>query len=113
MNIVCEAEKLFPQIEILIKRLSDGESLSKREDKSLRKLIDEYWEIECPEKQCAPNSCPFAKPDDWIEFHGYKTLADLLWYFEYEGIKKLQLKNKGSIDTLDAHWAKRPGHYNP
>lgn len=109
----CDAEILFPEIEKLVKKLSDGNTLGENEDKSLRKFLDEYWNnIECP-FECRPNKCLYANPQTWIEYHGYTSMAELLWYFEYEGIDTLKLRDKKSIDALDANWARRPGNYNP
>lgn len=115
MRIPCDAEKLYPKIEELIKKLCDNERLTKREDETLRASLDEYWQIECPfeGKFCLPNQCPFATPQNWIEYEGYTSLADLLWYFEYEEIENLEVKEKRFIDPMDAHWARRCGHYNP
>jgi hypothetical protein len=114
MKISCEAENLFVKIQKYLLKLSDETHLSKSEDKELRSLLDEYWNIKCPEgKDCLPNTCSFASPISWVEYHGYTSLGELLWYFEYEGVKKLKLNNKSSIDTLDAYWARRNGHYNP
>lgn len=112
MEMRCEAETLFPSIEKLIKKLSNGNTLGENDDNRLRELLDKYWNIECP-FECLPNKCSYANPETWIEYHGYASTADLLWCFEYEGIHTLELKDKKSIDTLDAHWGRRPGHYNP
>lgn len=115
MDIPCEAEKLFPNIEKLMKKLSDGKRLGKNDDKKLRELLGKYWDIECPfEGQCClPNRCSYANPETWIEYHGYTSMADMLWYFKYEEMDELKLKDKKSIDALDAHWGRRRGHYNP
>jgi len=113
MDTTCGAEALFDEIEKYLQKLSDGVRLSKSEDKKLRSILDQYWGIECPEgKTCLPNTCLFAKPITWVEYHGYTSLGELLCYFEYEDIEVLKLKNRGSIDTLDAHWARRGGHFN-
>ena len=114
MAIRCEAEELFPEIEKLIKKLSDGNTLGEDDDNRLRELLTKYWSIEeCP-FECLPTRCSYAKPETWIEYHKYTSMADLLYYFEYdEEIDTLELKDKKAIDTLDAHWARRPGHYDP
>ena len=115
MEIPCEAEKLFPHIRELMKKLSDGKRLGKSDDRKLRELLDKYWDIDCPfdGRCCLPNKCSYANPETWIEYHGYTSMADLLSYFEYEDVDELDLEDKKSIDTLDACWARRPGHYNP
>ena len=110
MQIQCEAERYFPSLEKLIKKLSDGEILQEDDDSTLRKLLDNYWKVECP-FDCLPNRCSYAYPNSWIEYHGYTSMADLLWHFEYEGIQILELKDRNSIDALDA--PRRPGNYNP
>ena len=108
----CDAETLFPVIEKLIKKLSDGNTLGENDDKWLREFLNKYWNVECP-FECLPNKCLYANPQTWIEYHGYTSMSDLLCHFEYEGIGTLELKNKDAIDALDAHWARRPGNYNP
>lgn len=115
MEISCEAEKLFPKIEKIIKKLSDGKSLTEEEDSSFRALLDTYFNIDCPfnGRFCLPRRCSYANPESWINYHGYKSMADLLYYFVYENVKPLTLKNKKSIDIMDAYWAKRSGHYDP
>ena len=112
MAIRCEAERYFPSIERLIKELSDGTVLRDDDDSTLRQLLNKYWKVECP-FECLPNRCSYANPKTWIEYHGYTSMADLLANFEYEGKDVLELKDRNSIDTLDAHWGRRPGHYNP
>ncbi|EKO3409299.1 hypothetical protein R1U54_001361 [Vibrio fluvialis] len=111
----CDAERLYLSIEPLIKKLSDGAVLVVEEDKRLRELLDEYWDIECPSEAeaCRANSCIYAVPYSWIEYHGYISMNDLLGHFDYENMKVLELKNKNSVDMLGAKWARRPGHYNP
>jgi hypothetical protein len=115
IDMICEAEALFDEIVKYLQTLSDGIRLSSLEDKKLRSLLDQYWHgVECPEgKTCLPNNCLFAKPIPWVEYHGYTSLGDLLYSFEYEGIEVLKLKNRGSINPLDAHWARRDGHFSP
>ena len=115
MGTRCEAERLFPEIEKLIKKLSDGNTLGELDDNRLRELLNKYLSIECPfdGAQCLPNSCSYANPEEWIEYHRYTSMGDLLSDFEYEGIDTLELKDKKSIDALGAHWRRRPGHYSP
>jgi hypothetical protein len=110
----CDALTLFVDIESLIKKLSDKQ-LSIEDDKLLRGLLDKYWSIDCPSdaSDCLPSKCPFADREDWIEYYGYTSLADLLNYFEYEDMEILQLKGRSGIDTMNAHWARRSGHFNP
>ncbi|ELX7501884.1 hypothetical protein SKP08_001949 [Vibrio fluvialis] len=111
----CDARSIYLSIESLIQKLSDGITLDSSEDNKLRELLDEYWDIECPSEQgaCQANTCMYAAPHSWIEYHGYVSMNELLWYFDYENMKVLELKNKNSVDMLAAKWARRPGHYNP
>ena len=112
MQIRCKAENYFPNIERLIRQLSDGKALGEDDDNMLRRLLREYWNAECP-FECVPNRCLYANPITWIEYHGYTCMADLLSNFEYDEIDTLDLKDRNPMDTLNAHWARRPGHYNP
>ena len=112
MQIQCEAERYFSSLEKLIKKLSDKTTLQDDDDRKLRNLLDNYWNVECP-FDCVPNRCSYADPKTWIEYHGYTCMADLLLHFEYEELGVLELKDKKSIDALAAHWGRRPGHYNP
>lgn len=111
----CEESSLFDGLCHYLQKLSDGESLSFAEDKSLRRLLDRYWDSSCPAgKPCRANNCQFARIGvPWIEYHGYVALYDLLDHFNYVDVKPLRLKHRPSIDALDASWARRPGHFNP
>ena len=111
----CEEYGLFEGLSKYLEMLSDGESLSHAEDRALRSLLDTYWDSSCPEgKQCQSNNCLFARRGiSWIEHHGYVAMYDLLDHFNYEGVPVLKLKNRKSIDALDAGWARRSGHFNP
>ena len=111
MRIRCEAEELFPGIEKLIKKLSDGNTLGEDDGSRLRELLNKYWSIEkCPFDECLPNRCSYANPETWIKYHGYTSMGDLLAYFKYDGIEILELKdNKKSIGP----WGRRPGNYSP
>lgn len=115
MKISCKAEQLFPRFEKLLKKLSDGVKLTARENTSLLKLLHKYWGIECPlgGKDCLPNRCSFANPIDWIEYHGYTSMTELLNHFEFEDVSPLMFKDKKSSDALDVHRLRRCGHYNP
>jgi len=114
MTTKCDSEGLFQPIYDFMKKLSDGELESEKDKKGLIKLLNQYWDIECPENnKCAPGTCSFAKPIDWIEYHGYTCLRDLIAHYEYETDGITKLKNHSSINPLDAPWARRNGHYNP
>jgi len=114
MTTRCDAETMFQLIHDLLKKLSDNELKSKKDKSALVKLLNEYWDIECPEdNNCMANTCSFAKPIDWVEYHGYTCLRNLIGRYDYEEHGVTKLKNRTTIDPLDAPWARRDGHYNP
>lgn len=55
----CEAGRIYFSVESIIKKLSDGIRLEAVEDRKLRDLLDEYWNIECPSERgsCQANTC--------------------------------------------------------
>jgi hypothetical protein len=110
----CKAEILYENMRIYLNKLSDGKTLDKVDDQALRSLLDQYWNVDCPEgATCRPNTCRLAKPEDWIAHHGYTCAGEMLLYFEYEEVTVLKIKERKSIDALDAHWARRPGNFAP
>ena len=108
----CTAENIFEKMEPLLKRLSDGETLYGAEDRTLRSLLNEYWDVVCPSDQsCNRNTCNLARTNDWIAYQGYSCAWELLEYFQYEGVEHLGLK---SFRTPEMPWIRRrQGHYNP
>jgi len=108
----CEAAEFFNEINDLLKRLSDGESLSRKQAQDLNSLLDRWDEVECPETGCIPDHCQYAKPLDWVEYHGYDCLYSLIYHLD-QTKPITEIPDAGSIDPLDAPWARRPGHYNP
>jgi hypothetical protein len=114
MTTRCDAERIFQPLHDLLKKLSDSELTAKNDKNELVNLLNEYWDIECPEDNaCTANTCSFAKPIDWVEYHGYTCLADLIYRYNYEDDGVMELKDRKAIDPLDAPWARRNGHYNP
>jgi len=114
MTTKCNAEVIFTDLHDLFKKISDEKLKSIKDKEKLIKLLDQYWEIECPEdNQWTPRTCLYAKPINWIEFHGYTCMADLIKRYDYEENGIIDLKNHKTIDPLKAHWACRNGHYNP
>ena len=111
----CDAERYYDDMLRYLMKLSDGETLGRADDKALRCLLDQYWSVKCPEDgtACKPNTCRLARPEDWVEYHGYTCAGELLNCFEYDKVKVLRLKNRDPLDALDAPWARRPSHYNP
>ena len=47
MDIRCDAEALFANIENLLMKLSD-EKVTASEDAELHNCLDKYWNVECP-----------------------------------------------------------------
>lgn len=107
----CDTEKLYEPICGYLLKISDGEKLNSGDDKALRHLLCQYWATSCPEDNpCRPNTCLFARPENWIAFHGYESALDLLDNFDYENVKVLKIKCKNSIDALDVWGARLPGN---
>jgi len=51
-------------------------------------------------------------PEDWIEYHGFPCLYDLIESLDQsEPIDRIPQAK--SLDAFNAKWARRPGHYNP
>lgn len=108
----CATNNFYDEICALIKKLSDRSSLTKDENQRLVELLDEWDDTECPETGCHANFCPFAKPIDWVEFHGYTCLFALIEQLD-RSKKITDIPQSSGIDPLKAHWALRRGHYNP
>jgi hypothetical protein len=108
----CETYEFFDEISALLKQLSDGMPLSSDQSKKLKKLLDRWDSIICPNEGCTQAKCPYAKPIDWVEYHGFTCLFDLIEHLDQR--KKIdRIPERGGIDPLVAPWARRNGHYNP
>ncbi len=102
----------YDGIIILLKKVSDRIPLNRAEQKALKGLLDRWHSTVCPEAGCRPERCPFARPLDWVEYHGHARFCDLINSLDTsEPITSLP--ERRSIDPLSASWALRPGHYNP
>lgn len=108
----CDAAEFYDRLVPLLQKLSDGKKPKAQERVRLKKLLDKWDSIECPGGGCTPDLCPYARSPDWVTYHGYPTLYDLINYLDQSRPinEIIQLK---AIDMLNAHWARRPGHYNP
>lgn len=109
----CKAKPECSTIRALMEELFRNDTLPEGKQAELKAALDGYWEIECPENVCMVIPyCPCAVASDWIEYLGYTSLGDLVDHYEYdEGIQPI--KTRSSLDSLDAPWARRPGHYSP
>jgi len=102
----------FEEIHNLLLLKSDQKHLSKTQETRLAKLIDWWNNFECPEGRCTATECPYAKPIDWVEFHGYTDLHDLISHLD--ATKAItEIPSRKTIDPLKAPWARRPGHFSP
>lgn len=110
MTAACNAKHIYGPIALLMKELFDSNCLSQSNADRLKAALNEYDRITCSE--CSKPYCPFLKTDDWIEFMGYTSLADVIYYYEDEGCIG-PIKPRKGIDPLKAKWARRPGSYNP
>lgn len=108
----CETHEFFDELATLIQKLSDGISLSAKESRSLKRLLDRWDETTCPDAGCVPETCPYAKLIDWVEYEGYDCLFSLIQNLDQTN-KITKIPKGESVDPLDAPWARRPGHYNP
>jgi hypothetical protein len=108
----CETYDFYEEIHALLKDISDGVDPSPDKERGLTVLLDRWDAISCPDTGCGPGSCPYARPIDWVEYHGYPTLYDLISGLDQSRSIRSIPKASG-IDPLDATWAIRPGHYNP
>lgn len=107
----CSAADIHPNIHELMSRLFYKGKLTESDISDLTSALDSYYDIECY-IECKLPFCPYVKPCDWAEFLGYTSLSDVLDYYDHEsGVGPV--KKKDSIDTLDANWIRRPGHYSP
>ena len=114
MTKMCEAELLFDSIERLLKKYIHEENIDKDEIKELANLLERYMEIECPKgMQCVASACSFGRAVEWVTFHGYTNLGELIDKLIHSIKSGSAFGDKKSIDAIDAWWAKRPGHYNP
>ena len=108
----CETILFFQEIHDLLKLISDKKFMSLKEKLRIKELLDLWDEIECPESGCIPENCPYAMPIDWVEFHGYLNLHDLIEHLDQT--KKIDfIPRRKSVEPLKAKWARRNGHYNP
>lgn len=111
MRKTCGAENIYAEIESLMRELYENRRLAKGNTARLREALDQYWDTECEFDCCMPY-CKFKRPSDWIEYMGYTSLYDLLDQFEYRP-RISPIKQRHSVDPLNATWARRRGHYNP
>lgn len=108
----CETHEFFDEISALLKQLSDGITLSSDQSMKLKKLLDRWDSIICPSEGCTPAKCRYAKPTDWVEYHGFTCLFYLIEHLDQRKTID-RIPEQDGIDPLAAPWARRKGHYNP
>jgi hypothetical protein len=111
--MACPAENIFEMMEIHLKNLKDGVTLSKADDRALRSLLDEYWNTKCPIDQppCNRDICNLARIPTWAEDLRYINAGEILKKFKYDGVKVLRL-NDLPAKSINMN-SRRKGHYNP
>lgn len=110
----CNVQHVAHQLEGLLMKLSDGETLTKVDTEKLQELIQDYWNGDCGSQSCRPLSCSFRQPHSWLEVpHRYTDLRDVLHY-EKSGISDNppRLRARHAVDPFDLP-VRQPGHYNP
>lgn len=108
----CDTHDFFDELTAILKQLSDNIPLSLTQSKTLKELLDRWDATTCPSEGCSAVKCPYAMPIDWVEFHKFTCLYDLIQHLDQS--KKIDcIPEPNSIDPLSAPWARRNGHYNP
>ena len=112
MRAICPVDHQSEEMERLLLKLSDKEALSTEQDLRLRELLELWWDEDnvCP-ATCDAKFCAFMRPKDWVAFHGYPHLYDLIYSFEYQDGVELKIKDWKSLEAMNANWARSPGHY--
>jgi hypothetical protein len=113
-EVKCNVQHIAHPLEELLKKLSEGKSLSDVEAGKLQALIEEYWNGDCGSQSCRPGNCSFRRPHDWLQIpHRYKDIADVLCY-EKSGVSDNppRLRARHGVEALRVP-LRRPGHYNP
>lgn len=98
----CETHEFFDEISALLKQLSGGITLSSDQSKKLKKLLDRWDSIICPSEGCTQAKCRYAKPIDWVEYHGFTCLFNLIEHLDQR--KKLIVFLSRTVLT---HWPLR------
>ena len=79
MTKMCEAELLFDPIERLLKKCIHEKNIDEDEIEELVNLLERYMGIECPDgMQCVASTCSFGRAVEWVTFHGYRNLGELI-----------------------------------
>lgn len=108
----CHVTGIHQTISDLLRDLTYNGLLPEAQQQVLIAALNEWSDVECPVESCEAAVCPYSKTADWIGYLGYTSLANLLEHYDHtNGI--VPIKERCSVDPLDATWARRPGHYNP
>lgn len=112
MKYYSETFLFYDDIHDILKDISYKTPIADDKKAVLKRLIGRWYEIECPHDACTPVLCPYLKQIDWVLYHGYKNMHELITCLDVN--KEInQIPDRKSIEPLKAKWARRPGHFGP
>ncbi|CAJ4470171.1 Uncharacterised protein [Burkholderia pseudomallei] len=110
----CNVQHIAHQLEELLVKLSNAQTLTKVDAGKLQELIQDYRNRDCGSQLCRPGNCSFRQSHSWLEvLHRYKDIRDVLHY-EKSGISDNppRLRARHGVDPFGLP-VRQPGHYNP
>jgi hypothetical protein len=106
----CPIDVDFGEMNSLCEELAVKASLDGPKQDRPRRLLETWCNAECQDDSFDAGRCQFAFPHPCVTYQKFTSLNDLLGRIE-EVDGNLVIKRIRSVDALEAHWARRPGHY--
>lgn len=108
----CETAGFYDEIRKLLENIAYERPIDQFGAAKLKLLLDRWDTIDCPEGGCRAEMCEFARPLNWVEFHGYQSLYELIEDLDQnKPISSIPVKP--GFEITRATWARRLGHFNP